>query len=237
MSGLAHYFEAAGIPTTLISLVREHTEKMRPPRALWVPFELGRPFGPPGDAAFQTRVLERVLGLLDVPSGPVLVDYPEEAPAGTADDAPWVCPVQFRSPVAVTTAGSLAKSVRDEVGQLAPWYERALRRRGRTTVGVSGLAIPDLLDLLLAPLAEGSGVAAVASADALRLAAEDLKAYYMEAATAQPGTTSSAEIQGWFWRDTAASALLRALRVRFADSADPALRLLSELLLVPKSQA
>jgi hypothetical protein len=39
-----------------ISLVREHTEKINPPRALWVPFELGRPVGPPDEPAFQRRV-------------------------------------------------------------------------------------------------------------------------------------------------------------------------------------
>ena len=51
--------EAEGLPTTQISLVRMHTEVIQPPRALWVPFELGRPFGTPGEAAFQRRVIRR----------------------------------------------------------------------------------------------------------------------------------------------------------------------------------
>ncbi len=42
MSGLAHYFEDKGLATVIISLVRKHTILIRPPRALWVPFELGR---------------------------------------------------------------------------------------------------------------------------------------------------------------------------------------------------
>ncbi len=238
MSGLAHYFEAAGIPTTLISLIRVHTEKMRPPRALWVPFELGRPFGPPGDAAFQTRVLEHALGLLEEASGPLLVDYPEEATASTQEAGGWVCPVQFRAPTAEAVGSGLAQSVRDEVNRLAIWYDRALRLRQRTTVGVSGLDIAEIVSLLLAPLSDvGEGAALAYSADAIRLAAEDLKAYYSEAATAQPGVASSDELQRWFWRETAASALLRALQARFADTEDPALRLLSELLLVPRAQA
>lgn len=240
MSGLAHYFEAAGIPTTLISLVRVHTEKMRPPRALWVPFELGRPFGPPGDAAFQTHVLEHALGLLEAASGPLLVDYPEEATASTDEDGGWVCPVQFHAPTVEAVGSGLAQSVRNEVHRLATWYDRALSLRERTTVGVSGLDIAEIVSLLLAPLsdaAEGEGAAPAYSADAIRLAAEDLKAYYTEAATAQPGVASSDELQRWFWRETAASALLRALQARFADTEDPALRLLSELLLVPRAQA
>ncbi|MCH7711818.1 MAG: hypothetical protein IH903_09315, partial [Proteobacteria bacterium] len=53
------------MPTTQISLIREHTEKIVPPRALWVPFELGRPFGAPDDSGFQKRVLLGALELLE----------------------------------------------------------------------------------------------------------------------------------------------------------------------------
>ena len=60
--------------------MREHTEAIHPPRALWVPFILGRPFGVPGDSAFQRRVLVAALRLLEAPAGPVLADYPEDAP-------------------------------------------------------------------------------------------------------------------------------------------------------------
>ena len=55
------YVQGAGLPTTQISPVREHTAKITPPRALWVPFELERPLGVPGEAAFQTRVLRSAL--------------------------------------------------------------------------------------------------------------------------------------------------------------------------------
>ena len=79
MGGLGHYLEAEGIATTSISLIRLHTEKSRPPRALWVPFELGRPLGNPGDAETRLRVLRHALGLLERPGpGPVLEDWPEE---------------------------------------------------------------------------------------------------------------------------------------------------------------
>ena len=57
MGGLGHYLEREGLATAQISLIRVHTEKIRPPRALWVPFELGRPLGTPDEPDFQTRVL------------------------------------------------------------------------------------------------------------------------------------------------------------------------------------
>ena len=72
MGALGHYLESEGIATTGISLVREHTEAMQPPRFLWVPFPLGRPLGAPGDAAFQHRVIRAALSLLEAPAGPVL---------------------------------------------------------------------------------------------------------------------------------------------------------------------
>jgi hypothetical protein len=80
VGALGHFIEEGGIATTAISLIREHTEAIKPPRALWVPFDLGRPFAVPHDAAFQRRVLLAVLQLLEAPSGPVLADYPEPAP-------------------------------------------------------------------------------------------------------------------------------------------------------------
>jgi len=38
---LARALETAGIATTSISMVREHMEKVKPPRALFVPFPFG----------------------------------------------------------------------------------------------------------------------------------------------------------------------------------------------------
>jgi hypothetical protein len=96
VGALGYYLELAGIATTQISLIREHTAAINPPRALWVPFMLGRPLGVPNDAAFQERVLLAVLRLLEATVGPVLADYPEDAPSSSSDDAAGqVCPVSF----------------------------------------------------------------------------------------------------------------------------------------------
>jgi tetratricopeptide (TPR) repeat protein len=53
---------------------------------LWVPFELGRPFGPPSDSAFQTRVVTTALQLLERPSGPVVLeDFSDDDPREQPD--------------------------------------------------------------------------------------------------------------------------------------------------------
>ena len=127
MSAIGHYLEAAGLPTVSISLIRLHTEKMRPPRALWVPYELGRPLGVPNDAAFQTRVLRAALSLLERTDGPILADHSEEAPARATDDAGdgWVCPVSFPAPAGEETPLAALKR---EIASLKPWQALAQER-------------------------------------------------------------------------------------------------------------
>ena len=77
MGGLAHYLEEEELATIQISLIRPQTEKTKPPRALWVPFELGRPMGAPNDPEFQKKVLRAALGLLDRDGGPVFGTVPK----------------------------------------------------------------------------------------------------------------------------------------------------------------
>ena len=85
---LARALEAQGIATTSISLVREHTEKVKPPRALFVPFPFGHALGRPNDSELQHRVLRAALDLLSAPAGPVLVDFPDDAEPGDQPGAP-----------------------------------------------------------------------------------------------------------------------------------------------------
>ena len=85
---LVRSLEAHGIATTSISLVREHTEKVKPPRALFVPFPYGHAFGRPNDPELQHRVLKAALALLEAPAGPVLSDFPDEAESGVEPPAP-----------------------------------------------------------------------------------------------------------------------------------------------------
>ncbi|MGZ4809300.1 MAG: hypothetical protein ACXVJT_15100 [Thermoanaerobaculia bacterium] len=73
---IAAEFERRGIATVCIALLRGVVEKVRPPRALWVPFPHGYPLGAPHDAALQRRVIEAALALFDEPGPPpVLVNF------------------------------------------------------------------------------------------------------------------------------------------------------------------
>lgn len=67
--------EYAGIATVSISLLREITEKIRPPRALFVPFPLGHPLGEPNDIELQMRILHAAFALLPRTDIPVLETF------------------------------------------------------------------------------------------------------------------------------------------------------------------
>ncbi len=219
--------------TTQISLIREHTEAINPPRALWVSFMLGRPFGVPNDAAFQSRVLLAALRLLEAPTGPVLADYPEDAPA-SADDAQGVaCPVSF-APAAGDDIGSAF--VR-EVEELQPWHDRARERRGRSMMGLSKLSAVDAAKLLARFVRDNKvdSIDGLSAGQTIKVACEDIRTYYYEAAAARPGTPDAEAIQRWFWRDTAGGRAFLALHKQCAASTDASVQKLIATSLVPRA--
>ena len=68
--------EKSGIPTVSITLLREVTERVRPPRALVVDRPLGYPLGRPHDAGLQKRIIMAALELLSCPvQKPLLIEF------------------------------------------------------------------------------------------------------------------------------------------------------------------
>jgi len=73
VSLVAAEIERAGIPSVVQVFLREPAEKVRPPRALWVPFDHGYALGEPNNPALQVDVLRQTLALLESEGpGPVL---------------------------------------------------------------------------------------------------------------------------------------------------------------------
>lgn len=239
MSALGHYLEEEGIPTTQISLVREHTEVLAPPRALWVPFMLGRPFGVPNDAAFQQKVLHAVLQLLEREAGPVLEDFPIDAPSDELISLPRdvVCPVSFPS---LTSNGSLAERLTHEVSQLQAWQNIAVNFRGKTTLGVTGLSPTEIVDYLgswLSGEMPETYHSDLSKGDALKHACDELRAFYYEAKAAQPGTHSSKTLHDWFWFETAAGQAQRHIHALASNSSDLSVKAVSVKSLIPRTVA
>jgi hypothetical protein len=153
-----------------------------------VTFELGRPMGVPDDAPLQRRVLRAALELLIRTDGPLIADYPEDV-ADEVDFSGYACPVNL--------APRQVDDLAAEVDRLATWYYRSVSTYGRATVGLSGLTMPEA-GRLVTHAVEGVPPAA----QPLKLAIDDLKAYYLEAASAFPSPGSSKERTAWFWGET-----------------------------------
>ena len=72
--------------------------------------------------------------------------------------------------------------------------------------------------------------------EAVKLGTEDLKAFYTEAASAQPGDASGAQLVDWYWGETTAGETMLKLRALCAGNDDPMMQLLGNVLLVPTTQ-
>lgn len=227
MSAVAHYLEDEGLSTTLVALVRVHAQKIAPPRALWVPFILGRPLGTPGDAALQRRVLLGALGLLVSDAGsPLLVDFNEEAPDAQPDPG-WQPPLELS-----------AGSIEQEVSVVRPLYERALARTGRTTVGLTGVHLEELAQYVedysneVEPLVKPRR--GMSDATLMRFAADDLKAFYLEAVAEGEGRPSAWQMSDWFWNQTRIARALQTIRAKAPGSSNKQRQVIGARSVVPE---
>ena len=221
--------------TVAISLIRPQTEKTRPPRALWVPFQLGRPFGPPAEPAFQRRVVLAALRLLERPAGPVIIeDFPDDDPREKADPS-WRPPA-LPAVLADRPPSGLTAQLDAEILLLADLHRRWIAEHRRTAVGLSGLSMQEIggyIDEWLhgrEPPSPNDGFSPLLL---LRFTADDLKAYCLEAGAAQPGKPSSRQLYDWFWKATAAGSALIAQRHMLLASDSERVKLIAGNFLVP----
>lgn len=214
---LARAFEAAGLPATSIVLVKEHAARTKPPRALFVPFPYGYALGKPDDPEFQHKVLRAALELFNATTGPVLAEFPEES------DAP-VRLVQASSVGTVEITGDPA----NEVTAMRSYYEQWVEQRGRTAVGNSGIPARRFRGLIRYLQAYASGESYeypekpqhVPQIQFIRQAADDLKAFMLEARMQQKPNDKDNTLQSWFWGETAVGALLSRVAQRLKDSGE-----------------
>ena len=225
MSVLARVFESAGLTTVAIALVREHAERVKPPRALWVPFYFGYALGKPDEPAFQRQVVSAALDMVNASSGPVLSDYPEDA-------GPVGMPQASDVATASTNGGAQPLDPAGEITALRGYYERWQEQRGRTAVGITG--IPQRRFRVIIRFLEAYADSDDADMDErpvdvsvpqfVRYCADDLKAFCYEARMAQRPNDSETEIHSWFWGETAVGALVDSITQRLNATGDARLQ-------------
>jgi hypothetical protein len=140
----------------------------------------------------------------------------------------------------MSDAEHLLQDMRTEIGAMHSWFNMAKRQRRRTTTGLSGFSPEQIADLFADFLADRplpQPNEQQSAADQLRLAAEDLKAFYLEALSAQPGQPGdTVSLANWFWGETRAALVINEVRQRCLESDNEDLLLAGKLLLVPRNQ-
>ncbi len=206
-----------------------------------MPYELGRPLGVPNDAEFQKRVLRACLKLIEAKAGPVLEDYPEDVPAdfiSSEDDINGMfCPIDLPAPP--SNDSDLTQNLQHELNSLIPWYELAVNQRGRTTVGVSEIPITDVARYITEFIADTSTPSPrddLEQGPMLKLCCEDIKAFYGEAITVQPGMKTSLNVEHWLWNETTLGKTLWKLREVGLESNDQVVKFFAQRSLVPDRQ-
>ena len=217
---LARCFEEAGISTVIVAFVREHAERVKPPRTLWVPFAFGNALGRPGDAAFQHEVLKAALDLLAHEGGPVLEDFPD-------DDTPEAL---LQASATQKSGQAEELNAADEITALRPYYERWLEKNGgRSAVGVGG--VPQRRFRGVVRFLEGYSAGedtdtperpdGVGVPQFIRYCVDDLKAFCYEARMEQQPRATEAELHEWFWGATAVGKLVVQVADFMNQSEDP----------------
>ena len=120
---------------------------------------------------------------------------------------------------------------------LQPWYDLQVEQKCRTTDGVATANIRDSVKLI-ADFIEDPGIDSPCNnrplALILKYSAEDLKAWYIEAATAQPGNSGS-ELVNWFWTATVAGKSLLRLASSMRACDNKSLRAVGTKSIVPRA--
>ena len=198
MGALAHILEAEGLATVALLPSPDIAERMRPPRVLVAPFPLGRPFGRPGDAAFQRAVLEQALGLLGRPEGPVLDVFPEVIEDEAADAL--TCPIPARHDPGLPPAVDEARGLR-----------AAFARAAGGGVATADPALVEEALLGFDRLANGTPWKEAGLPRDVLGAAHAVLGYYQQAALALVDHVPAARsAETWFVHHTAAGETLRA---------------------------
>jgi len=211
-----------------LSLVPQQAKKIAPPRVLSVPFILGRPFGSPDDASFQHRVLDAALGLLTQKDSPIFLEFSEEAPEISESLEEWVCPVSFNK----EKEEGLLQNVKNEIALLRPWFEKRKTILGKTSFGISDFDLEDLAPFIHTFFSEEQN--SKSDSFRLKLATDDLSAFYLEAVLQQPSVNKISAFENWYWNETAAGELVKKVAIHCQKSLDPELQKTAKLLIVPE---
>ena len=145
--------------------------------------------------------------------------------------------LSFSRPVAESDDEAL-RLILAEVEMLRPWYNLSLEERGRTTFGLLGLEITQLIKFLTEFLVgtPKNPREDLTVGEVFRFACEDIKMWYLESATAKSNVINSREVVDWFWGETEAGKLFLDLCPKCLSHEDSGVRNVAKSQFVPRAQ-
>ena len=216
---------------------------MHPPRALYVPFELGRPFGTPNDPGLQRCVLLDALKLLERTDGPLIEDF-EFSSADrkkiNEDNEGWACLVNLAIPPNnLNDIQRLTIDLKQEVTLLQPWYQESIKNfNGRRLDGLTVHSPLKIIDLLVSFIIDPDIKSFLSNQPigrALKLTSDDLKYFYFQSAMARPTNISDNQLENWCYGETLAGKLLINIRAICLGHENEVLQLIGRTNFVPNS--
>jgi len=229
VGGLAHYLEREGLTTINIALVYKHAIAQPAPRALWVPFWYGRPFGAPNQPEIQRRVLDTALDLLDEPTGRVLQEYDRDAPDMPSPDG-WMPPFELPAPPDVDAdLATICAAMKAEVAVMAARHSAIVKDKEWSFVGLSKLNLNTVADLLAVFLRgeEKNSTVTKRPGLALKFGCQEIIDTYAECVLAHAPDAPLA-FRRWYWNRTAAGVAVRRLQTVALTSTDYRVRVSAE---------
>ena len=216
---------------------------MRPPRALFVPFELGRPFGPPNKPEIQRQVLIEALTLLERRDGPIIEDFVTHSiyhKGIEEENEGWTCPINLAKPTNdLTDTQKLSFDLKQEVILLQPWSKRSIESsKGRRLDGLTTYSPEEIIDLLVSFIENPDIISFIPNQPigrALKIISDDLKNFYFQSAMAKPKNISDVKLGNWFYGDTLAGKLLIEIRAICLAHSNESLKLIGRTNFVPNA--
>ncbi|MFW5909057.1 MAG: hypothetical protein ACOCR8_05415 [Desulfosalsimonas sp.] len=138
-----------------------------------------------------------------------------------------------------TDLEKLISAFKQELEELRPWYDLGRQERGRTAMAdFDPETAADILCKYLSGKNAEIPVQDMSQAVALRLEAQDLKAFYFEAVISRPGARvpESREFADWYWNQTAAGFVLKDIQKKCLNEQDKELKMTGKIFLVPMAQ-
>ena len=158
----------------------------------------------------QRAVLRSALELLSQNNGPIITNFnylDDYKTQNTSSITGWACPINLEKPTSfITSLDKLAAQLTQEVKLLEPWYHESMKNlKGRKLNGLTNYTNEELIIFLINFIEDPNLDSFLENEPierALKLASDDLKYFYFQAALARPNGASDLKINEWLYRRT-----------------------------------